>query len=1429
MPGFQATQIRKPENETEFEKNCVVLFRGILRDPNVNRLGRRGQAQYGIDLIGYRDRDPIQIVGIQCKLKSGTRKLSEKEVLSEVNKALKYEPLLTEYIIVSTAGNDTKLQQYAQKLTQDQEARGRRIHIDVWGWGILSEAINNDEAAKQAFDPGFSPSLATMSKAINSLTEGQGKLATQAQVEELVANVARSSSTERVKLPPHFADRELATQLSRTLRRRGLAITDTAKELACLADRALEGDLSLASNAVRFETMDRAARANASPETVTAAERYLAGARNLNPSGDLAIAQALLTEAKGDVNGALQALRKRADPEARFAIFNVLLRTRGADDVLAWVRSESLTVLDFNAPGALNLLIREIQTEQFDAALANVNSLPANYASECVALYLLRAQLALASVLPIDQKAALFQGLPIDPSMLQFASGAKSQEIIKKALADIQILLGLLPELDLGELETFLSEFELWLRLELPDTREIVRRQVAAEIADPDKTLRRVRLALGYGIPFNQDALNRHLAAHKELGGWTPDERFAAFLLAYHSRDPAKLARFFEKNHDELFSQKDLAPSALAGIEIEVLARNGHLDQARKHLTLHTGPHLTAEQAGEIDELLTGIEHGDEIEGLRRRYSVSGELADLRFLVVKLREKRDYFQLATYAPSLARATLTVGDFELALRTLYQSRRYLELTSLADEFPHLYALNDEFASFKGWALLHLGQVMEARTIARELWLRRGSAPDRELAIGTAVESGDWGFLQSIVTHEAGRTEDLPALELMRLARLALEVNSPYVERFRDAALKKAPDEAQTNLSAYILAIERGEEYQGSQAHGWLQKAIALSGENGPIQKISTKELVAQAHGWSRHVEQVDQLLRQAQIPIFLAAKALRRQPMDLTLGQALRNQRHQDARAHFPVFAFSGKRPPLEMTGVHSPALDLTTIIVLDYLGLLETVLRYLEHPVIAPSTLATLFGERQFLRIQQPSQRAKAQRIQTLVAAGHLRVLPQPQNLRNELAQDVSRDLADLLATAQRDGGLVVRSAPVFKLGSFLEETVDLSAHSSTLTDTLAVLSFLSRAGKIDGATADAAQAYLHRVDKGWPDAQAVSGNTKLYLDDLSVTYLDYVGILEPMTRNVAAAFIPHEVGEHTKGMLEYADLTEDILEAIERIRATISSALDEGHLHYSARRMRDNQTENEDILESYPTLDLLADLSKIDLALADDRCLNKESFWADGALRRVPVGSTLDVLLTLKRAGKLDDAGVWGARHKLRMAGFYVVPLDTDELEHHLNRAAIEEGALRETPELRAIRESMVLPRLAGAFMPIEDHWVSTLRLVVSRAVRHLWLDEPEGAVAEAKADWLISVLPDPREWCLDPENETSWSMACQQAAYQIGLLMIFVCSDKLRREKYFAWLEQRLLVPLRTNEPELWDAVLEFVKSYIPRLMEIECDNEA
>src|ERR1043166_9899383 len=90
----------------------------------------------------------------------------------------------------------------------------------------------------------------------------------------------------------------------------------------------------------------------------------------------------------------------------------------------------------------------------------------------------------------------------------------------------------------------------------------------------------------------------------------------------------------------------------------------------------------------------------------------------------------------------------------------------------------------------------------------------------------------------------------------------------------------------------------------------------------------------------------------------------------------------DDRIRYPVFAFSGGQGDRELPIEKTLALDLPAIIPLDFLGLLEKTLTHYKRIVIAPTTLSELFTERQFLRVTQPSQLVRAQRIQELIATG---------------------------------------------------------------------------------------------------------------------------------------------------------------------------------------------------------------------------------------------------------------------------------------------------------------------------------------------------------------------------------------------------------------------------------------------------------------
>lgn len=193
MSLLAATQIPKPADHQAFERACVPLWSGLLKDPNVQRNARGGQDQEGVDLYGMRERDPNQYVGIQCKLKGDGKALSEKEVRTEVGKALKFKPALSEYFIVTTAPDDGEMHELARVITGELRANGHQMLVYIWGWNTLEEKISADDAARKAFDPGFGPFTERILEDTQKLVLGHAE--TQSGLAKVQATLTQIATT----------------------------------------------------------------------------------------------------------------------------------------------------------------------------------------------------------------------------------------------------------------------------------------------------------------------------------------------------------------------------------------------------------------------------------------------------------------------------------------------------------------------------------------------------------------------------------------------------------------------------------------------------------------------------------------------------------------------------------------------------------------------------------------------------------------------------------------------------------------------------------------------------------------------------------------------------------------------------------------------------------------------------------------------------------------------------------------------------------------------------------------------------------------------------------------------------------------------------------------------------------------------------------
>lgn len=145
MTKLKKLNIFPLKDDTEFEDICLSLWKRILKDPNTQLNGRRGQRQNGVDLFGRRQKTQDWI-GIQCKVRTNGS-LSEDDILKDVETAKKFNPKLSELVFATTAHRNANLQTFARELT-DKNNKNGEFTVSVFSWDDiqleLSEESNLD-------------------------------------------------------------------------------------------------------------------------------------------------------------------------------------------------------------------------------------------------------------------------------------------------------------------------------------------------------------------------------------------------------------------------------------------------------------------------------------------------------------------------------------------------------------------------------------------------------------------------------------------------------------------------------------------------------------------------------------------------------------------------------------------------------------------------------------------------------------------------------------------------------------------------------------------------------------------------------------------------------------------------------------------------------------------------------------------------------------------------------------------------------------------------------------------------------------------------------------------------------------------------------------------------------------------------------------
>jgi hypothetical protein len=665
MPTIASSELPVPKSWDEFEDICADLFSRIWNDHNIVRYARMGQRQHGIDIRG---RLPDgQIAGVQCKRKRQwpVVELTTKDIDDEVAEALKFEPPLSEFTIATTAPNDGKLQAHADAITERHQAQDL-FSVHLLGWNELSRRITDyGQLVEKHY--GFVP-LSSLRTRIDEIPNQTARLVT----DNLRQWGLPAGSPTAATPSPDTLRTEIAEALERDFQRRYAQATQRSMFpellktdlLRNLANEVREGTATSPSAGLRRTIFLRAARSRALRNAVKEAEELLAAGVALpGLEGELP-ARARVTEARGDSEGAIRALRDERDADSRSVLLSVIAKHKGDAAALDWFRDQSLSPADLTPNGVMALCQIHLRRQDFVMVKQILAGLSDAQLRECPYFLFFRGIVRFAAVLSRPEQGVALTGLPLDARHVQpILPDQQLEAELDAAHSDLERFLSVSEALELREAPRLAEAYLIWCDLLHPRRQDAALVQLRSDMADPARALFPVQFALAYDADnFDAEPLTKYLERREALGGLNSDELRAALVLRLHGDDPGAIVELIAKHRVQF--DEGFAKVGIVAIEIQALAMAN--DVASAKLLLEANQELLGQEGiARLSAEIARAEGADPIAEYKRVYDANKSADTLRLLLGALIQKKEHRAVGPYAEELFALTGNPHDIAAA--------------------------------------------------------------------------------------------------------------------------------------------------------------------------------------------------------------------------------------------------------------------------------------------------------------------------------------------------------------------------------------------------------------------------------------------------------------------------------------------------------------------------------------------------------------------------------------------------------------------------------------------------------------------------------------------------------------------------------------------------------------------------------------------
>ena len=1143
----------------------------------------------------------------------------------------------------------------------------------------------------------------------------------------------------------------------------------------------------------------------------------------------LAVIDALMHASAGDFDSALQLVRDVDDSAARSVLFHLVARSKGEAGLLAHCRDLDpvASPTHFTDIGWRNWAIFMAGAGRWGEAARGLLAI-AGHVERTPALAEIEGRINAALVLPAENRSVVLRDVPLygglEPSV--DATAEVHRQHAATCFRDAEVHLQGVGD---AKLMRKLAEWRTWLELMAPhaDERHQAHVGIVERMNDGAAAVGLMPLVWSFGITFNEQALSAHLARSRSLGGLSDEQLLAQCLLNQRTMGARDLIQYLDDSMARL--DRVMPEVSTTGMLFQALVLDGQTERARAllaerehHLPLGTRAAMEAELDAEL-----GVDPRSRLERLYREF---GTLPHLRSLIAHLRTVDDRQALGELLPELfERVPTLVNARELVDFWSRRAADHPSVLSFMETHQQLVGPDVDMQSAKAWALFHAGQLREAQAINDLVAVRRNSVNDLRLDVNLALAGGDWDRLPAIVDRIRGDGwGELDAEALSMLSKIAAQPGQSPDRALELARL--AADRANGNpsvlISAYSVYVDMGRDEDASPQ--WLTEALKNStSDSGPIWQADVQDVVER---WiparRQHSEEVQGRLLAGELPMGAMAGAL-----NLTLSHMLLSNRldhlGQDRRGSVVLPVVSGVRRPVEVQQAWTVGMDITSIMVLGRLGLLEAALGAFGQVRVAPDILLSLFEERAAARFHQPMLVRRARELRTLLDRGWIKVaeaLPLPPTGTSD---EVGASLAALLEACRRDGGVAICVKPLRTPRSFLKELADTSPYQKVIFSPADLCEAALRQGRITADAHERAMGVLKTLGQvAGDDLPGTMLDGPVYVDSVALSYLQSAGVLATMVKEGVTLRVHADVEGETHGLLAAGQLGDELAERVQEVATALRRGIESGLVSLLPRTSgrRDEDWGRSPGMSSVAAL-LQAD-THCDAHCVDDRFINQHPVISGASGRSVPVVCVLDVLRYLRDQGGLDDRGYWAARHRLREIGAAFVPLEADELTHWLTDASFDGQRMVEGVELRTIRQTINrIESIKMANQREANALSAELQLVFVETVRRLWLDDALATgFAAALSTWVWRHLAMATHLGSNGEDAETYAGRLRGTVMQrvLPCLLGPPVGSVERRSAYRDWLGHCVVDRLKPANADLIEAALARVYENVVSLEE-------